>query len=215
MQQQQLEQGDQPIFRWGFLSTANIGRKNRKAVQRTGNQAVVAVASRRAEAAQAFAEEEGIARALGSYEELLADPAVDAVYIPLPTGLHPEWAIRCAEVSSLTATVAAAGCSSGNRPWSVVWPCDICTPPMRRFTGASPRHQFLPPLPALLDWFLGCGGVGPPPFTRGAHPVLAPYSMGVFLGPSRRLASTCSARSLWRPTWRGHSASSRPFATAA
>lgn len=84
-----------PALRWGFLSTANIGKTNRKAVQRAGSS-VVAVASRSLASAKAFAESENIPRALGSYDELLEDPEVDAVYIPLPTGLHCDWAVKCA-----------------------------------------------------------------------------------------------------------------------
>ena len=55
---------------------------------------VVAVAARDPAKARAFAARHGIARALDSYEELLADPALDAVYNPLPNGLHCEWTIR-------------------------------------------------------------------------------------------------------------------------
>ncbi|MBI5716675.1 MAG: Gfo/Idh/MocA family oxidoreductase [Burkholderiales bacterium] len=58
---------------------------------------VVAVASRRAETAAAFAATHGIARHHGSYEALLADREVDAVYLPLPNSLHAEWAVHAAE----------------------------------------------------------------------------------------------------------------------
>lgn len=58
---------------------------------------VVAVAARSAERAQAFADKHGIARVHGSYEDLLADPAVDAVYNPLPNGLHGKWTLAALE----------------------------------------------------------------------------------------------------------------------
>ena len=58
---------------------------------------VVAVASRSEEPAEAFARAYGIPRAHGSYEELLADPEVEAVYIPLPNGLHVEWTLAALE----------------------------------------------------------------------------------------------------------------------
>jgi predicted dehydrogenase len=58
---------------------------------------VVAVASRSRERAEAFASEWGIPRAFGSYEELLGDPEVEAVYIPLPNGLHVEWTLAALE----------------------------------------------------------------------------------------------------------------------
>ncbi|MFD5830123.1 Gfo/Idh/MocA family protein [Lentzea sp. NPDC060358] len=58
---------------------------------------VVAVAARSAEKAKAFADKHGIPRVHGSYEDLLADPAVDAVYNPLPNGLHGRWTLAALE----------------------------------------------------------------------------------------------------------------------
>jgi predicted dehydrogenase len=58
---------------------------------------IVAVASRNADTAAAFAAAQGIGRHHGSYEALLTDAGVDAVYIPLPNSLHAEWAIKAAE----------------------------------------------------------------------------------------------------------------------
>ncbi len=91
-------------LRWGFLSTAQIARKNWKAIRNTGNATVVAVASRDVERSRRFigqcqadAPMEAVPRALGSYEELLASKEVDAVYIPLPTGLRKAWVLRAAE----------------------------------------------------------------------------------------------------------------------
>lgn len=81
--------------RWGVLSTSNIGRAAvNPAIARSRNGELWAVASREASKAQAFGEEGGFERWYGSYAALLADPAVDAVYIPLPNKLHLEWAIR-------------------------------------------------------------------------------------------------------------------------
>lgn len=94
----------QPRLRWGILGTANIARKNWQAIRNSGNAVVTAVASRSADRARAFIEEcqahapMGIEPAAhGSYEALLADRNVDAVYIPLPTGLRKEWVIKAAE----------------------------------------------------------------------------------------------------------------------
>ncbi len=85
-------------FRWGILSTANIGRKAMiPALKKTPMAEVLAVASRDGEKAKTFAEELGIPRSYGSYQALLEDPEVDAVYIPLPNHLHKEWTIRAAE----------------------------------------------------------------------------------------------------------------------
>jgi predicted dehydrogenase len=91
-------------LRFGYLSTANIGRKNWKAIFNSGNCVVTAVASRDLERSrkyirdcQAEAPFETPPLALGSYEELLASKNVDAVYFPLPTTLRREWVVRAAE----------------------------------------------------------------------------------------------------------------------
>ncbi len=85
------------VLRWGILSTANIGvRKVIPGIRRAGRCEVVAIASRDRERADSAAAELGIARAHGSYEDLLADPDVDAVYVPLPNHLHAEWTIAAA-----------------------------------------------------------------------------------------------------------------------
>ena len=84
--------------RWGILSTADIGRtKVVPAIQRARRCRVVAVGSRDVERARDYAGELGIERVHASYAELLADPDVDAVYIPLPNNLHAEWTIKAAE----------------------------------------------------------------------------------------------------------------------
>ena len=81
-------------MRLGLLSTANINRAILAGAARTGRVDVVAVASRDAGRADAYAAEHGIATAHGSYEALLADPDVEAVYISLPNGMHHEWTMR-------------------------------------------------------------------------------------------------------------------------
>ncbi len=85
-------------LRWGILSTARIGlRRVIPAIQRSHSGAVVAIASRERERAAAVASRFGIPRAHGSYEELLADPQVEAIYNPLPNSLHADWSIRAAQ----------------------------------------------------------------------------------------------------------------------
>jgi D-xylose 1-dehydrogenase (NADP+, D-xylono-1,5-lactone-forming) len=78
-------------LRWGILSTANI---TKKLLTSGHDQEFVAVGSRDVGRARAFASEHGIPRAHGSYEDLLADPEVDAIYNPLPNALHVEWSIK-------------------------------------------------------------------------------------------------------------------------
>jgi len=85
-------------LRWGVLSTAAIGRtKVIPAIQAAPHCEVVALASRDPKAGARVAAELGIPTTHGSYEALLADPAVEAVYIPLPNHLHATWAIAAAE----------------------------------------------------------------------------------------------------------------------
>lgn len=81
-------------LRWGILSTANIARtKVIPGMQRAARSRIVAIASRDLAQARAAAAAAGIPTAHGSYEALLADPEVDAVYIPLPNHLHADWTI--------------------------------------------------------------------------------------------------------------------------
>ena len=83
--------------RWGFLSTAKINDKLLPGARASDLVEVVAVASRDGGRAKAYAQDRGIERAHGSYEALLADPEVEAVYISLPNSLHVEWSIRALE----------------------------------------------------------------------------------------------------------------------
>ncbi|WP_338669502.1 Gfo/Idh/MocA family protein [Pseudodesulfovibrio methanolicus] len=82
-------------IRIGVLSTAKIGRtKVIPGMQKAGRCEVAAICSRNEEAARRAAEELNIPKAYGSYEKLLADPDIDAVYIPLPNHLHVEWTLK-------------------------------------------------------------------------------------------------------------------------
>ncbi len=84
-------------LRWGILSTADIARRKVVPGMRKARRCdIVAIASREAGRAETVAAELGIPRAHASYEALLADPEVDAVYIPLPNHLHAEWSIAAA-----------------------------------------------------------------------------------------------------------------------
>jgi predicted dehydrogenase len=83
--------------RWGILSTAHINRLVIPGAQASPAIDLVAVASRARARAEAYAAEWGIPRAHGSYEELLADPELEAVYVSLPNALHCEWSIRALE----------------------------------------------------------------------------------------------------------------------
>src|SRR5438445_11174248 len=94
----------QTLCRWGILGTANIARKNWQAIHNAGNSTLAAVASRDRARAQQFIEEcqadvplEPAPIPCGSYAELVERNDIDAVYIPLPTGIRKEWVLRAAE----------------------------------------------------------------------------------------------------------------------
>jgi predicted dehydrogenase len=80
--------------RWGVVSTARINDKLLAGARGADGVEVVAVGSRDRARGQEFAGRHGIGRVHGSYEELLADPDVEAVYIPLPNSLHVPWSVK-------------------------------------------------------------------------------------------------------------------------
>ena len=84
-------------LRWGLLSTARINRSLIPAIRAAARSELTAVASRDADRARDYAAEWQIPRSLGSYDALLADPAIDVVYNPLPNHLHVGWTVRALE----------------------------------------------------------------------------------------------------------------------
>lgn len=83
--------------RWGIISTANIGMKQvTPGIMASEHSVVTAISSRNLASAQAAAKELGIEKAYGSYEEMLADPDIDAVYNPLPNHLHVDLTLKAA-----------------------------------------------------------------------------------------------------------------------
>jgi len=80
--------------RWGILGTAGIAASSfLPALRETGDGMVVAVGSRDAARAEAWAAAQGVTRGVAGYEQVLADPEIEVVYIPLPNGLHADWTI--------------------------------------------------------------------------------------------------------------------------
>jgi len=101
-------------IRWGILSTAKIGReKVIPGIQKSPNCSVVAIASRNFDRAKATASLLNIEKAYGSYEELLGDPDIDAVYIPLPNILHVEWTIKAIQAGKHVLCEKPIGVSAG------------------------------------------------------------------------------------------------------
>jgi D-xylose 1-dehydrogenase (NADP+, D-xylono-1,5-lactone-forming) len=81
-------------LRWGILGTGNIARQFCTGVNASARGVLAAVGSRSRESAEAFARQFGVPRAVGSYEDVLAERSVDAVYVSLPNHLHHEWTVR-------------------------------------------------------------------------------------------------------------------------
>lgn len=87
----------QPV-NWGILSTSNFATERfLPGLRKSSLVRLAAVGSRNLERAKAFAKTNGVARAYGSYEEVLQDPEIELVYIPLPNHLHVEWTIKAAK----------------------------------------------------------------------------------------------------------------------
>src|SRR3982750_4699803 len=106
------------MFRFGVLGTSHFAlHKMIPATQAAGDTAVVAIASRDGAKADAAARALGIPKAYARYEDLLADPDVDAVYIPLPNHLHVPWAERAAAAGKhvLVEKPLAAGAAEARR----------------------------------------------------------------------------------------------------
>ena len=84
-------------IRWGLLSTANINKALISPIRAAWRSELVGVASRDSDKAKAYAAENNIPKAYGSYEDMLADPEIDAIYNPLPNTLHGEWTVKAAD----------------------------------------------------------------------------------------------------------------------
>ncbi|XP_042502096.1 uncharacterized oxidoreductase At4g09670-like [Macadamia integrifolia] len=90
---------DNPI-RFGIIGCAEIAKKVSRAINLAPNSIIYAIGSRLIEKAKKFVRENGLSDTVniyGSYEEVLGDPSVDAVYMPLPTSLHVQWAVMAAQ----------------------------------------------------------------------------------------------------------------------
>lgn len=107
---------NQPICRWGILGAADIARKNWLAIRNAPNCVLTGVASRDPEragrfvaACQSHAPHDPVPRVFDRYEAILASDEVDAVYIPLPTGVRKQWAVRAAEAGKHVLVEKPAG----------------------------------------------------------------------------------------------------------
>ena len=109
------------VCRWGILSTAGIAMKNWHSIASSGNGQVVAVASRSHQKAQAFIDAcqasvpvSHQVAACGSYDDLLSRKDIDAVYVPLPTGLRTEWVVKAARAGKHVMVEKPCGVTAGD-----------------------------------------------------------------------------------------------------
>jgi predicted dehydrogenase len=122
-------------LRWGILGAANIARKNWKAIFHSGNNIVTTVAARDMARGEQFVREcqaqfafDPAPKVLGSYEQLLASPDVEAVYVPLPTAIRKEWVIRAAQAGKHVL------CEK---------PCAVNAADLREMIAACAKHRVL------------------------------------------------------------------------
>ena len=128
---------DEPI-RWGVLGTAGIAESAfLPALRQAGDGEAIAVAARDGERARRWATEHGLGWGVAGYERVVDDPEIEAIYIPLPNGLHAEWTIAALEAGK------AVLCEKPRRgsPASAKGPrCRRCArpsrPPRRRAGGS-------------------------------------------------------------------------------
>jgi len=120
------------VCRWGILGTAGIARKNWKAISLAGNASLTAVASRTLERSREFVEacqaacpQPAVPVAVEGYRELLARSDVDAVYVPLPTGVRKEWVLAAARAG---------------KPVLVEKPVGVCADDVREMLAECERH---------------------------------------------------------------------------
>lgn len=141
-------------LRWGILGVARINRRLIPALTHSYNSELRAIASRSLERAKAAAEAAQIPKAYGSYEELLADPEIDAIYIPLPNTLHAEWTMKAADHGKhvLCEKPLAPTAEEAQR---VVDYC--CAKNVKLMEGFMWPHH---PRTARLQQFLDQGGIG-------------------------------------------------------
>lgn len=105
----------QPV-RWGILGTARIAEKVAAAIRSASNAELLVAGSRDAGRAAEWADKHGASKSVGSYNAVLEDPAVDAVYIPLPPSMHAEWTIKAAAAGKhVLCEKPLAGCASEAR----------------------------------------------------------------------------------------------------
>jgi len=148
---------ESPTISFGILGCADIARKVSRAINLSPNSTLLAIGSRSIDKARRYAQANGFhpsTKIYGSYDEVLDDPEVDAVYVPLPTSLHLHWATRAAEkkkhlllekptalnVAELDAILGACEKNGVQFMDGTMWMHHPRTPKMAQFL--ADQHQF-------------------------------------------------------------------------
>ncbi|CAA0830132.1 Glyceraldehyde-3-phosphate dehydrogenase-like family protein [Striga hermonthica] len=167
-----MAEAEPSLVRFGIVGCANIARKVSRAILLSPNSTIVAVGSRSQEKATAFARDNGFppsARAYGSYDAVLDDPEVDAVYIPLPTSLHLRWAVLAAQkkkhvllekpvalnVGELDKILAACESSGVQYMDATMWMHHPRTAEMKAFINDSQRFGRLKAVHSIFSYNSG------------------------------------------------------------
>jgi D-xylose 1-dehydrogenase (NADP+, D-xylono-1,5-lactone-forming) len=117
------QMSDDPKLRWGILGCARITRRGLiPGIRESHSSTLQAIASRELASARAWAEEFGVPRAYGSYQQVLNDPDVDAIYIPLPNELHLPWIIAAADAGKHVLCEKPLALDA-NEAGEVLWHC--------------------------------------------------------------------------------------------
>ncbi len=145
----------QTKLRWGILGVAGIADRLMPAFKASQTVDLVGVASRTLDKAKAFAAKNGIPKAYGSYDEILADPGIDAVYNPLPNHLHAEWTMKAADAGKHVLCEKPL-CPSAPEAAALVAHCRKKN--VRLMDGFMWPHH---PRTQKVRDFLDAGGVGP------------------------------------------------------
>jgi len=153
---------------WGILSTARINDKFIAGCAQSESLTIAAVASRDIERARSYADQHGIERAHGSYEELLADPDVEAVYISLPNSMHLPWTERALKAGKHVLCEKPLG----RRPNAVAAAFDLAEREGRLLSEAFMyRHN---PQTFRVQELVESGAIGRLRLIRGAFSFVAP-----------------------------------------
>lgn len=166
-------------LRWGVLGTARIARERMlRILQSIPRSSVVAIASREPERAEQVAAGFGIPRSFGDYDELLADPEVDAVYIPLPPSLHAEWTLKAIAAGKAVLTEKPLATTETEAVAIVA-----AAQEQRLLVAEALQYRHHPRFRALLD-LIGAGELGTVQLVRASFGYRATEKHRVRLDPA-------------------------------